>query len=547
MSTKMSNDMIMSRSSTRLHAPPGGASTISFGDPSSTTPAPMASTTVISSPVKARNLDDQVPISMGLVDEAIEEKVQIKPEPLSQVVIIIASPLTDVQSALSTAIVRSLVAEGLSANDVNIIYINEPLSLPYAVQKIATSCNVIIASAVLSGVDANTTSQMISGSLYQQGLNGNIHIVPAIVVRESLLETKAMLPLASSNWAKAAVALLNVDVDLSVTPAQEPEKRDVDITNELAKQFSTETSDTEILMANLRVTVAQHGARGIHGLARKFKIIDDDSSGTINFTEFTKFINEHAMHWTLTQVKAIFDHFDTDKSGGISFDEFLVSLRGEINDRRKQMILLAFAVLDNDKSGNVELNDIVAKYDASKHPDVKAGKRTTESVLQEFLDTFDGNKDGSVTPQEFIKYYENVSSSIDDDDYFELMIRNAWHISGGEGWCANSSCRRVLVTHTDGHQTVEEIKNDIGIKETDLASMIANLAAQGITDVASVELKGSTASSTSEASSVQNSSAPPTPVKEKASTAPPAPPVAMPAQPFGRRGAKGGQSSIVFG
>jgi hypothetical protein len=73
------------------------------------------------------------------------------------------------------------------------------------------------------------------------------------------------------------------------------------------------------------------------------------------------------------------------------------------------------------------------------------------------------------------------------------MIRNAWHISGGEGWyvsihtyihacmqlttlflvkdilyidffplwmcrCANTSCRRVLVIHTDGRQTVEEIK-----------------------------------------------------------------------------------------
>jgi hypothetical protein len=63
-----------------------------------------------------------------------------------------------------------------------------------------------------------------------------------------------------------------------------------------------------------------------------------------------------------------------------------------------------------------------------------------------------------VTAEEFIKYYGNVSSSIDDDDYFELMIRNAWHISGGEGWCANSSCRRVLVGHSDGSQTVEEIK-----------------------------------------------------------------------------------------
>ena len=107
----------------------------------------------------------------------------------------------------------------------------------------------------------------------------------------------------------------------------------------------------------------------------------------------------------------------------------------------------------------MELNDISAKYNASKHPDVISGKRTSDDVLREFLDTFDTiEKDGIVTPEEFIKYYGNCSSSIDDDDYFELMIRNAWHISGGEGWCANSSCRRVLVGHADGRQSVEEIK-----------------------------------------------------------------------------------------
>jgi len=26
-----------------------------------------------------------------------------------------------------------------------------------------------------------------------------------------------------------------------------------------------------------------------------------------------------------------------------------------------------------------------------------------------------------------------LSASIDDDDYFELMVRNSWHISGGTG------------------------------------------------------------------------------------------------------------------
>ena len=67
--------------------------------------------------------------------------------------------------------------------------------------------------------------------------------------------------------------------------------------------------------------------------------------------------------------------------------------------------------------------------------------------------------DGKVTFDEFVNYYHNISSSIDDDDYFELMMRNAWHISGGEGWCANSSNRRVLVTHADGHQSVQEVTN----------------------------------------------------------------------------------------
>lgn len=94
--------------------------------------------------------------------------------------------------------------------------------------------------------------------------------------------------------------------------------------------------------------------------------------------------------------------------------------------------------------------------------------------------------DGKVTPEEFMNYYNNVSSSIDNDDYFELMMRNAWHISGGEGWCANSSCTRVLVTHTDGRQTVEELKNDMGMKKGDKEAMMANLAAQGITDVVDI-------------------------------------------------------------
>ena len=70
------------------------------------------------------------------------------------------------------------------------------------------------------------------------------------------------------------------------------------------------------------------------------------------------------------------------------------------------------------------------------------------------------------------------------------MIRNAWHISGGDGWCENTTCRRVLVTHEDGSQTVEEIKDDLGITAEDKDVMRANLSNQGI-NANGIELFGS--------------------------------------------------------
>ena len=73
-----------------------------------------------------------------------------------------------------------------------------------------------------------------------------------------------------------------------------------------------------------------------------------------------------------------------------------------------------------------------------------------------------------------------MSASIDLDDYFELMIRNAWHIPGGEGWCANTANKRVLVTHPDGSQTVECINDDLGLDLNDPAAIQAKLQEQGV-------------------------------------------------------------------
>ena len=62
-------------------------------------------------------------------------------------------------------------------------------------------------------------------------------------------------------------------------------------------------------------------------------------------------------------------------------------------------------------------------YSAKSHPDVRSGKKTEDEILGEFLETFEmhhslngaGTRDRSVTIEEFIEYYNNVSASIDND------------------------------------------------------------------------------------------------------------------------------------
>lgn len=96
--------------------------------------------------------------------------------------------------------------------------------------------------------------------------------------------------------------------------------------------------------------------------------------------------------------------------------------------------------MDKDGSGFIDINDIKGVYNAKKHPDVLAGKKTEEQILLEFLETFETHHslrnnnapDHVVTKEEFEEYYNNISASVDNDQYFELMMNNAWKINEGD-------------------------------------------------------------------------------------------------------------------
>merc|ERR1712072_268490 len=67
------------------------------------------------------------------------------------------------------------------------------------------------------------------------------------------------------------------------------------------------------------------------------------------------------------------------------------------------------------------------------HPKVLRGEMTEEQVLLEFLDTpgdasTHGNPDGKISISEFIEYYANVGASVESDEMFGTIVKNAWKL-----------------------------------------------------------------------------------------------------------------------
>jgi Ca2+-binding EF-hand superfamily protein len=88
------------------------------------------------------------------------------------------------------------------------------------------------------------------------------------------------------------------------------------------------------LVERFRSKLKARGGRGMIGLRRQFKIMDDNNSGSLDLYEFRKGIKDFQIDIDEKDIDNLFKAFDINGNGDIDFDEFIRVVVGPMNQFR---------------------------------------------------------------------------------------------------------------------------------------------------------------------------------------------------------------------
>lgn len=183
------------------------------------------------------------------------------------------------------------------------------------------------------------------------------------------------------------------------------------------------------LLERIRTRIVERGAVGVKGIGRLFRVADDNADKLIDLhTELPKLMNDIGVILNKTELTELERLLDRNGDGNISYDEFLYQMAPPLSEERIKWINKAFDKLDVDGSGVVNIADIEAVHNPKTSELVRMGKTTANQIFANMMASYDHDADGTITRDEFIDYYREISPSIDTDEYFAEMMKSAWKL-----------------------------------------------------------------------------------------------------------------------
>jgi Ca2+-binding EF-hand superfamily protein len=180
----------------------------------------------------------------------------------------------------------------------------------------------------------------------------------------------------------------------------------------------------------VRDQLNKKGAETIRSTGKFFRGMSTyDGKSKVSREEFVQWFKELGVNLNKSDLEVLMYFFDKEGEGMCNFEEFLSGIRGKPNSRRQAIVDKAFLKFDREGNGIIDVTSIRQVFNCAKHPKVVSGEMSEEQVFAMFLKNFnDVTGQGKIDRKEWNDYYSSVSSSIDNDDHFVILMKTAWNL-----------------------------------------------------------------------------------------------------------------------
>ena len=255
------------------------------------------------------------------------------------------------------------------------------------------------------------------------------------------------------------------------------ERRKYNLTSTGFRQRIEQNLDDNVNLVNkFRKEILSQGANTLFDIQKSLNKIDVDNSGRIDIEEFNKLCSEYNINLIPDDIKTFFTCFDPSRTGKIYFQDFLNIIHGPLNDFRLAIVDQLFNQLNTNNKTTLEVKTILSSFN-----DKRMGQEATDDFKDNFLShhEFFGKGKTDVSYDEFMNFFEILSTNFKEDSEFEKYINKAFSL-GNEKEKENENQE---MNNEEEQTEKKEVKKEILGSMDKLRQILSKQGAKGVTNL----------------------------------------------------------------
>ena len=235
--------------------------------------------------------------------------------------------------------------------------------------------------------------------------------------------------------------------------------------NDINQQETKNINYFKNLVNILRSKINTNNGITYYSFAHHLKSNEDKSTKTTSLETLISTLELLQININTDDVINFFACLDYEQTGKVLTEEILRIILGEISENRKIAIITKFSEMDKDKTGYLPIKFLKNVFNAKFHPDCFLKQKPENEVFDEFMFTFEVfcflkniSPEKNISYRDFVEYYIPISSSIQDDNYFNDILLGSWNID--EEKHNKKITNEINMNNPNANQLNNEISNN---------------------------------------------------------------------------------------